>query len=118
MQFLRAQLDRMGVVPASGLKTWPNGKPVRVAGLVLVRQRPSTARGITFVTLEDETGTANLIIRMGVWSRYRDAAMGATVMLAQGPLQRQGEIIHVLTTRLGDLSPLMKGMDSQSRDFC
>ena len=53
----------MGVVSAAGLKTWPNGKPVRVAGLVLVRQRPGTAKGITFVTLEDETGTANLIVR-------------------------------------------------------
>ena len=117
MQFLRADLDRMGVVSAAGLKTWPNGKPVRVAGLVLVRQRPGTAKGITFVTLEDETGTANLIIRQGVWTRYRAAALGATVLLAQGPLQRQGEVIHVLTTRLEDLSAKMRGMGPQSRDF-
>ena len=63
LQFLRGELEKLRVIPASGLKTWPNGKWVRVAGLVLVRQRPSTAKGITFVTLEDETSTANLIIR-------------------------------------------------------
>jgi len=118
MQFLRAGLDKRGVAPAAGLKTWPNGKPVTVAGIVLVRQRPSTAKGITFVTLEDETGTANLIVRSGVWKRYRSAAMAATVLLASGPLQRQGQVIHVLATRLEDLSPWMKELAAQSRDFC
>ena len=61
----------MGVVPAEKLKTWPDGKPVRVAGIVLVRQRPGTAKGITFVTLEDETGTINLIVWQDVWQKYR-----------------------------------------------
>ena len=69
LQFLRGELEKLRVIPASGLKTWPDGKWVRVAGLVLVRQRPSTAKGITFVTLEDETATANLIIRPAVWKR-------------------------------------------------
>ncbi|NIP85657.1 MAG: hypothetical protein GTO03_08880, partial [Planctomycetales bacterium] len=63
LEFLREGLSRTGVVPAAELKTLPNGGPVRVAGIVLVRQRPGTAKGITFVTLEDETGQANLIIR-------------------------------------------------------
>lgn len=117
LKFLRAELDRLAVVPAAELKTWPANKPVRVAGIVLVRQRPGTAKGITFVTLEDETGTANLIIRMHVWKRYRVAAAGATLLLAQGPLQRQGEIIHVLATRLEDLSIHLQGLESQSRDF-
>ena len=70
LQFLRGELEKLRVIPASGLKTWPDGKWVRVAGLVLVRQRPSTAKGITFVTLEDETATANLIIRPEVWKRF------------------------------------------------
>ena len=69
LEFLRAGLDACRVAAAAALKTWPDGRPVAVAGIVLVRQRPSTAKGITFVTLEDETGTANLIVRPGVWRR-------------------------------------------------
>ncbi len=118
MEFLRAHLDALGAVPADRLKSWPNGKPVRTAGIVLVRQRPGTAKGITFVTLEDETGQANLIIRPDIWRRYRRAALGATVLLASGRLQRQGRVIHVLTTRLENLSDRLQSLDRQSRDFC
>jgi error-prone DNA polymerase len=118
VQFLRAGLEQLGAVPAAGLKTWPDGREVAVAGIVLVRQRPGTAKGITFVTLEDETGTANLIIRPAVWKRYRSAALGATLLLARGRLQRQGLVIHVLTTRLEDLSGRLQEMLPQSRDFC
>jgi error-prone DNA polymerase len=118
LEFLRGELEKLSVTPAGGLKTWPDGKWVRVAGLVLVRQRPSTAKGITFVTLEDETGTANLIIRPEVWKRFRAAALGATILIASGPLQRQGENIHVLTAKLEDMSEHLNGLLSQSRDFC
>ncbi len=118
LEFLRSALEALNVVPAAALKSRPDAKPVRVAGIVLVRQRPGTAKGITFVTLEDETGTANLIIRPGVWKRYRQAALGATLLLAEGKLQRQGRVIHVLTTKLEDLSGRFSEMASQSRDFC
>ncbi len=118
LKFLREGLDRMGVVPADRLKTLPNGRFVRVAGIVLVRQRPGTAKGITFVTLEDETGQANLIIRPDVWKRWRSAALGATVLLAHGRLQRQGLVIHVLSTKLENLSEQMGDLVSKSRDFC
>ena len=118
LAFLRQGLDRLGVAPAVQLATRPNGKPVRVAGIVLVRQRPGTAKGITFVTLEDETGTANLLIRPDVWRRYRQAALGATILLAAGRLQREGLVIHVLVTRLENLSGRMEELTSQSRDFC
>ncbi|HYW81006.1 MAG TPA: error-prone DNA polymerase, partial [Thermoguttaceae bacterium] len=118
LKFLRPELDTMGVAQADSLVDWPLDRPVRVAGIVLVRQRPGTAKGITFVTLEDETGTANLIIRPGVWRRYRRAAMGAALLLAHGRLQRQGRIIHVLVTKLENLSDRLEGMGRQSRDFC
>jgi len=118
IQFLRQGLDRLGVSQASRLASLPNGGPVRVAGIVLVRQRPGTAKGITFVTLEDETGVANLIIRPDVWKRWRSAALGATILLAHGRLQRQGETIHVLCTKLENLSNRMKELGSRSRDFC
>ncbi len=118
MTFLRDRLEQEGVARAEALKTWPNGRPVRVAGIVLVRQRPGTAKGITFVTLEDETGQANLIIRPDVWQRWRAAAIGAHIMLAHGRLQRAGLVIHVLCTKLEDLSPHLRELTSQSRDFC
>jgi error-prone DNA polymerase len=118
MEFLRDYLDNQGVVPAEKLKVLPGGGPVRVAGIVLVRQRPGTAKGITFVTLEDETGQANLIIRPDVWKRWRAAALGATILLAYGRLQRQGLVIHVLVTKLENLSDRLKQFVTRSRDFC
>jgi error-prone DNA polymerase len=115
--FLRPDLAKRGVVTAASLRTLPDGKPVCVAGVVLVRQRPGTAKGITFVTLEDETAAANLIVRPAVWKRYHDAALGATVLLAHGRLQRHGDVIHILTTRLENLSPWMQHLGDQSRNF-
>jgi len=116
-EFLREGLKEIGVVPAAALATWPDGEPVRVAGIVLVRQRPGTAKGITFITLEDETGTANLIVRPAVWGRYRQAALGATLLLAEGRLQRHGLVIHVLAKRLENLSDRMHELGPQSRNF-
>jgi error-prone DNA polymerase len=117
VSFFRQELDALGVARAAHLATLPKNRPVQVAGLVLVRQRPGTAKGITFVTLEDETGVANLIIRPEVWQRYYRAARTAAVLLAEGPLQREGQVIHVLVRRLADLSDRLRGMRSQSRDF-
>jgi len=117
MSFLRPQLDELRVTRAADLAKTPNGRFVRVAGLVLVRQRPGTASGITFVTLEDETGVSNLIVRPAIWERYRRAAATATAMLVYGTLERQGEIIHVLASKLEDVAPLTAKLGSQSRDF-
>ncbi|MGQ9574815.1 MAG: error-prone DNA polymerase [Thermoguttaceae bacterium] len=118
MEFLRSGLEGLGVVPAERLERWPAGKPIRVAGIVLLRQRPATAKGITFVTLEDETGTANLIVRPDVWRKFRAAALEATILLAHGRLQREGQVVHVLVSRLEDLSGRMRDLASRSRDFC
>jgi len=70
------------------------------------------------VTLEDETGVANLLVRPRVWQRFRDAALRATVLLAWGRLQRQGEVVHVVVTRLEDLSDRLGELPPGSRDFC
>jgi error-prone DNA polymerase len=117
MQFVRQRLNGLRVLPARRLATYPADRHVRVAGIVLMRQRPSTAKGITFVTLEDETGTANLIIRQDVWQRFYRVARTATAYLAQGRLQREGGVIHVLVSKLEDLSELLRGLESRSRDF-
>jgi error-prone DNA polymerase len=117
MQFLRDRLDALGVAPASALAELANGRWLRVAGVVLMRQRPSTANGITFVTLEDETGQANLIIRPQIWDRYHTAARNAAVLLAHGRLQREGQVIHLLTHRLEDLTEKLAQLPARSRDF-
>src|SRR5262249_37613390 len=74
LSFFRSEMQQMDIVPAQRLRELPADRMVRVAGLVLVRQRPSTAKGITFITIEDETGTANLIVHLTVWDRYYRAA--------------------------------------------
>ena len=117
MKFLRPGLDKMGVAKASDLAVLPVDRLVKVAGLTLMRQRPGTASGITFVTLEDETGFANLIVRPEVWERYHHAARTATAMLAHGRLQRQDNVIHVLVNRLDDLSRRIEDLGVSSRDF-
>jgi error-prone DNA polymerase len=117
ISFLRKAMDERGVTPAKGLSQRPPDREVTVAGLVLMRQRPSTAKGITFVTLEDETGVVNLIIRQDVWERHRQAARAAVVMLATGQLQREGAVIHVLVNRMEDWSGRLAELDVRSRDF-
>ena len=117
LKFLRPQLDTRRITPAKGLSGTRDGRFLRVAGLVLMRQRPSTAKGITFVTLEDETGTVNLIVRPEVWERHHQVARTATVLLAHGILQRHESIIHVLVNRLEDLSHELAQIETQSRDF-
>jgi len=116
ISFVREELNRLGIAPAEQLATLPADGPVKVAGLVLLRQRPSTAKGITFVTLEDETGVANLVVHQNTWERHYQAARTASAMIAHGKLQREGIVIHVVVTRLEDLSKRLK-ISSQSRDF-
>jgi error-prone DNA polymerase len=118
LRLLRKELDRLQVIPAERLAAISDGHPVRVAGMVLVRQRPSTARGITFMTLEDETGVINLIVRPDVWQRWRSAALNATLLFVVGRLQKQHGVIHVVAIRLEDLSAKLAGLKGISRDFC
>jgi error-prone DNA polymerase len=117
IKFQRQRLNEMQVSPAAELSVLPNDRFVRVAGLVLVRQRPGTARGITFVTLEDETGAANLIIRQEIWQRYYQAARTSAALIAHGRLQRKDEVTHVLVSKLEDFTAEIPGLRSRSRDF-
>jgi error-prone DNA polymerase len=116
MQFHRERLNGLGIVPAWGLPNVPNGRFIRVAGVVLVRQRPGTARGITFVTIEDETGAVNLIIKQDVWQKFYRVARTASALIAHGRMQSKDSVMHVLVSRLLDLSEEL-GLQSQSRDF-
>ncbi len=116
--FLRPMLRERGAVTAKELERLPPGSPVRVAGIVLVRQRPSTAKGITFVSLEDETGIINLIVKPDIWRRWRSAALEAVLLFAVGRLQKQEGVLHVVVMRLEDLSSQLGNLDARSRDFC
>jgi error-prone DNA polymerase len=117
LEFLRPALDELRVVSSRRLLKLSTGRKVRVAGLVLLRQRPSTAGGITFVTLEDETGTINLVIRPQTWEKYRRAARSAVVMLVDGRLERKDEIVHVLAERLSSYTSSLDANPPGSRDF-
>ena len=117
VSFLRATFDKRGVVTAAELPKYPADRWVRVGGLVIMRQRPATAKGVTFVTLEDETGICNLIVWQNVWQRYRRVAGKASVMLASGPLQRQNEVIHVVVRHLEDASDILQNVPLKSRNF-
>ena len=117
LAFYREQLDELHITPAANLTGIGHGRPVRVAGLVLLRQRPSTAKGITFVTLEDETGTANLVIHQQTWDRFYAVARHATVWIAHGRLECKDQVIHVVVRSLEDLTDRLRGLRSNSRDF-
>jgi len=107
LKLLRPELARRRIVPAGDLKKLRAGKKLWVAGLVLVRQRPGEGNAI-FMTLEDETGIANLILWPRIFDRYRRVGMGAPVVACYGELQKEGEVIHVMGTTLLDLSPLLR----------
>jgi error-prone DNA polymerase len=81
-----------------------NNRPVRIAGLVLVRQRPGTASGVIFATLEDETGIANVIIWPKTFERYRRIVLASKLLGVDGRLQREGRVIHIIADRLTDLT--------------
>ena len=111
------EIPRLKVSPNETLKTARHGRRLAVAGLVLVRQRPGTASGVVFITLEDETGIANLIIRPRVWERNAAIARGKPALIAAGVVERQGEVVHLMVNRLYDLSAVIADIKPQSRDF-
>jgi error-prone DNA polymerase len=110
-------LARQRILTAAELMKVPHARWVKVAGLVLIRQRPGTASGIVFETLEDETGIVNLIVKPDIYDHYRSAARHAALLQADGYVQRNGQVVHVLAKRLHDLSHLIQGYELRSRDF-
>ncbi|MDY6998371.1 MAG: error-prone DNA polymerase [Actinomycetota bacterium] len=113
-QFLREDLDAMGVVPADRLLGVPDGTRVLVAGAVTHRQRPATAQGVTFMNLEDETGMVNVLCSPGVWSRHRRLAQSASALVVRGIVQNATGAVTVIADRMG---PLSMRVGSKSRDF-
>jgi error-prone DNA polymerase len=110
MRFLRGHYARRGFVTASGLTSLRDGKRLSIAGLVLIRQRPGSAKGVVFITIEDETGGANLVIWPDVFEKQRKIVMGARLMAVHGLVQRDedGGVIHVVARRLEDDSQMLR----------
>lgn len=108
VSFVREKLELLHIVPAQDLSTLSDGVPVKVAGLVLVRQRPGTADGICFITIEDETGCANLVVFKDLFAKYRKVIVQSRLLMVEGKLQREGEVIHVIVKQCYDLTKLLR----------
>jgi error-prone DNA polymerase len=118
LSLLRPTLLQQRLMPASTLCTYRNGRLARGCGLVTVRQRPGTAKGVMFVTLEDETGNVNVIIWPSLLEKHRKEALGASLLAVYGTWQCEGEVRHLVAQRLVDMSHLLGGLTTISRNFC
>ncbi|MBL8564241.1 MAG: error-prone DNA polymerase [Hyphomicrobiaceae bacterium] len=107
VHFLRERLQASRIVPCAALRAMRDGAFVRVAGVVLVRQRPGTAKGVVFMTIEDETGVANTVVWAKTLEKFRKVVMAARLIVVTGRIQRHQDIIHVVSTRLEDRSDLL-----------
>jgi error-prone DNA polymerase len=117
LALLRRRLARMHFSTAEELRALPNGRRARAAGIVTGRQRPDTASGAVFVTLEDETGYVNVIVWRDLTERQRRELLGARLMGVEGTLEREGEVVHLIARRLLDHSALLGRLATGSRDF-
>ena len=117
VRFLRQDLAKRRIVRCADLATARDGKRLEVAGIILVRQRPGSARGVLFVTIEDETGHANLILWPSVFEAQRRLVLSASMIACRGKLQREGEVIHVIAEHLTDLSDLLHGVGQRDEKF-
>ncbi|ACT96586.1 error-prone DNA polymerase [Dyadobacter fermentans] len=108
VSFVREQLDALGAVPSKALELIPDSRIVKVAGLVLVRQRPGTASGICFITVEDETGTANLVVFQNLFDTYRKEILRSKLLMVEGKVQKEGSVIHVVVSKCMNASGLLR----------
>ena len=118
---LREQLGSMKLQTAAQLRDQPNGRLVRACGIVVMRQQPQTAKGVVFVTLEDETGSVNVIVWKSLREQQRSELLHSRLMAVYGVWQRDvesgGEVRHLIAKRLVDLTPMLGGLATQSREF-
>ncbi len=107
VSFIREKLDLLHIQPAVNLPSCKNGDLVKTAGLVLVRQRPGTAKGICFMTIEDETGFANLVVFEKLFEKFRKEILQSRLIMVEGTLQIEGEVIHVIVKHCYNFSSLL-----------
>lgn len=114
---LRRHLDSLRMATAAEVRRCRHGAHVRAAGIVINRQRPSTASGVVFMTLEDETGHINVVVWPWVVERQRREVVGSRMVGIHGTIEREGEVVHLVVGRIVDLSHLLGGLHTRSRDF-
>jgi error-prone DNA polymerase len=121
LALLRDRLERLGLLSAQGLRALSHGSAARAAGLVTCRQRPDTASGVVFVTLEDETGTVNVVVWAPLAERQRRELLAAQLLGVEGRIEREGAVVHLVARQLSDHSPLLDALRGRlaatSRDF-
>ncbi len=117
LALLRSRLQRLRFITAAELRNAPHGRPVHAAGIVTGRQRPGTASGVVFVTLEDETGNVNVVVWRDLADRQRRELLGARLLGVHGILERDGDVLHLIAGRLTDHSALLGTLETASRDF-
>ena len=113
VSFIRPTFDQLGIWPISRLREGRDGEIVKVAGRVRVRQHPGTAKGVLFITIEDETGDANLVVFPNVFTAYRKPILQSTLLMVEGKLQVEGEVIHVLVRACYNLSSLFRRLEGE-----
>ncbi|WP_439559026.1 error-prone DNA polymerase [Dyadobacter sp.] len=113
VSFVRSQLLAKKVLQTADLSRYRDGQIVRVAGLVLVRQRPGTAGGVCFITIEDETGVANLVVFQGLFETFRKEILRSKLLMVEGKLQIEGQVIHVVVRKCFDMSSLLRELNGQ-----
>ncbi len=116
VSFVRPHLDQLGILPTAGLSKLKNGMPVKVCGLITVRQRPGTAKGVLFITIEDETGFANLVVWAKTFEKYRKIIVQSKLFMVTGKVQIEKEVIHVVVHSCRNLTDLMQ-IEAESRDL-
>lgn len=117
LALLRPHLESLNLRTADRIRGLPQGQAVRTGGLVINRQRPGTATGVVFLTLEDETGYINVVVWNRLVERQRRILSGARLLGVVGEVQREDEVVHVIARRLEDHSPLLGRLATRSRDF-
>jgi error-prone DNA polymerase len=117
LALLRRRLGKLGVIDSRQLQERSHGGAALVAGLVTCRQRPDTASGVTFVTLEDETGWVNVVVWRDLAERQGEELAGARLLGVQGSVERDGEVVHLVARRLHDYTAMLGPLAAKSRDF-
>jgi error-prone DNA polymerase len=117
VSFVRPQLEMLrSITTHAATHDAQNGQLIKVAGLVLVRQRPGTAKGVCFITIEDETGFTNLVVFQQLFDQYRKEILNSKLLMVEGKLQREGLVVHVIVTKCFDLTKLLGKLVQREND--
>ncbi|WP_113653663.1 error-prone DNA polymerase [Pedobacter namyangjuensis] len=111
VSFVRAELNLLKITSNQQVNEAKNGESIKVAGLILVRQRPGTASGVCFITLEDETGITNLVVYGTLFKKYRKEILGSKLLMAEGKVQREGKVVHVVVERCYNYNKLLQQLN-------